>query len=92
MKIISCILTLIKYLISVEPYSLILPLIKNFFISNIFYAIGTYTLELQSNLKTKLIFYFAKKSFDKVIFLSSFSKFNIEEKIIFFLIRLKQKL
>ena len=67
----------------VEPYSLILPLIKNFFISNIFYAIGTYTLELQSNLRTKLFFSFAKKSFDKVIFLSSFSKFNIEKKVNF---------
>jgi len=67
----------------VEPYSLILPFIKNFFISNIFYAIGTYTLELQSNIRTKLIFYFAKKSFDKVVFLSSFSKFNIENKINF---------
>ena len=67
----------------VEPYSLILPFIKNYFISNIFYAIGSYTLELQSNIRTKLIFYFAKKSFNKVIYLSSFSKFVIENKINF---------
>mgnify|MGYP001407848867 CR=1 FL=1 len=67
----------------VEPYSLILPLVKNFFISNIFYAIGTYSLELQSNIKTRYIYYFARKSFDKVIFLSSFSKFNIENKVNF---------
>ena len=40
-------------------------------------------MELQSNLRTKLIFSFAKKSFDKIIFLSSFSKFNIEKKINF---------
>ena len=74
----------------VEPYSLILPLVSRFFISNIYYAIGTYSLELQKNIKTKLIFYFAKKNFNKIIYFSSFTKSNIEKNINFNFTKIKK--
>ncbi len=67
----------------VEPYCLFLPLISKFFYSNIFYAIGTYSLELDENYRTKFLFYLAKKKFQNIIFFSSFTKNNIERKIRF---------
>ena len=53
---------------TVEPYSLLLPFISKFFITNIYYAIGTYSLELNKSIKTKILYYFAKKKFNKIIF------------------------
>jgi len=67
----------------VEPYSLFLPLLSKFFFSNIYYAIGTYSLELNQNYRTKLLFNLARKKFQSVIFFSSFTKDNIERKIKF---------
>ena len=68
---------------TVEPYALLLVLISKFFISNTFYAIGTYALELHQSYKTKFLFNFAKKFFNKITFFSSFTKSNLEEKINF---------
>ena len=67
----------------VEPYCLFLPLISNFFYSNIYYAIGTYSLELYQNYRTKFLFNLAKKNFQSIIFFSSFTRNNIEKKIKF---------
>ena len=64
---------------TVEPYSLLLPLISKFFVSNIYYAIGTYSLELKKSIKTNILFYFARKKFNKIIFFSSFTKSNVEK-------------
>ncbi len=67
----------------VEPYCLFLPLLSKFFFSNIYYAIGTYSLELNQNFRTKYLFYLAKRKFQNIIFFSSFTRSNIETKIKF---------
>ena len=67
----------------VEPYCLFLPFLSNYFFSSIYYAIGTYSLELNQSFKTKFLFNLAKKKFKSVIFFSSFTKDNIEKKIKF---------
>ena len=74
----------------VEPYSLFLPMLSKFFISNVYYAIGTYSLELQQNYRTKFFFETAKKKFKNVIFFSSFTKKNIEREIDFHSTKLKK--
>ncbi len=67
----------------VEPYCLLLPFINNYFKSNIYYAIGTYSLILSSNKKTKFFFNQAKKYFDSIIYFSSFTKSIIDKNINF---------
>ena len=47
----------------VEPYCLFLPILSNYFFSSIYYAIGTYSLELNQSYKTKFLFNLAKKKF-----------------------------
>ncbi len=74
----------------VEPYSLFLPFISKFFYSNIYYAIGTYSLELNKNYRTKFLFNLAKEKFKNIIFFSSFTKNNLEKKIKFNSTRLKK--
>ena len=79
-----------------------LPFINNYFKSNIYYAIGTYSLILSSNKKTKFFFNQAKKYFDSIIYFSSFTKSiidkninfkkNIKKKIINLLIHLEKKM
>ena len=67
----------------VEPYCLLLPFLNKFFKSNIYYAIGTYSLELNYNKKTNILFNLAKRKFNKIIFFSSFTKSIIEKEINF---------
>lgn len=67
----------------VEPYCLLLPFLNNYFKLNTYYAIGTYSLELNCNKKTKILFHLAKKKFNNVIFFSSFTKSIIEKEIKF---------
>ena len=68
---------------TIEPYSLFLPFISNFFVSNIFHSVGTYTIKLQKTFKTKLLYYFARKKFNKVIFMSSYTRSICEKYITF---------
>ncbi len=68
---------------TIEPYSLFLPFISNFFISNIFHSVGTFTIRLKKDFKTKLFYYFARKKFNKVIFMSSYTR-SICEKYVNF--------
>ncbi len=68
---------------TVEPYSLLLVFIKNFFFINIFYGIGSYTIEINKNIKTKPFFLLAKKYFHKIIYISEYSKKKIEDNVSF---------
>tara|TARA_B100000945_G_scaffold319671_1_gene327435 strand:- start:64 stop:1152 length:1089 start_codon:yes stop_codon:yes gene_type:complete len=68
---------------TVEPYSLLLVFIKNFFFINIFYGIGSYAIEISKNFKTKFFFLLAKKHFHKIIYISEYSKKNIEDNVSF---------
>ena len=58
---------------TVEPYVIYLPLI-NFFKKNFYYAIGTYSTELNLTKKTKFLFWLGIKLIDKVIYFSSYTK------------------
>jgi len=62
-----------------EPYSLILFFCKSIFKKNIYYAQGSYTLVLLSNIKTKLIFNYLKKYFNIIIYSSSYTKKIIDK-------------
>jgi len=67
----------------VEPYCLLLPFLRNMFSKNIYYAIGTYSLELKTNKKTKILFNMAQNKFDYIIYFSSFTKEMVEKEIKF---------
>jgi glycosyltransferase involved in cell wall biosynthesis len=64
---------------TVEPYVLLLAF-ENFFYKNIYYAIGSYSIVLKNNFRTKYIFKLAIKKINNLIYLSTYTKkklFNI---------------
>ena len=67
--------------ILVEPYVLFLIILNIFFKKKIFYCIGTYSNILTSSLKFKIIFRIISSYFTHLIFLSSYSKKIIINKI-----------
>lgn len=69
--------------ILVEPYIFFLFFIKNFFRKKVFYCIGTYSYYLASSLKWKFLFKFLIYRIDFLIFLSSYVKKKVQNKILF---------
>lgn len=61
---------------TVEPYVIYLPFV-NLFNKNFYYAIGTYSLELNEAKKTKILFWLAIKYINNVIYFSSYTKKKI---------------
>ena len=69
--------------ILVEPYIFFLFFIKNFFRKKILYCIGTYSNYFASSLKWKFLFKFLFSRIDFLIFLSSYIRSKVQNKIIF---------
>jgi hypothetical protein len=68
--------------ILVEPYIFFLFFINNFFKKKIFYCIGTYSNYLASSFRWKFFFKFLIARIDFIIFLSSYIKKKIKNKIL----------
>jgi glycosyltransferase involved in cell wall biosynthesis len=76
----------------VEPYILFLPFISNFFVNNYFYCLGTYSLKLYENFRTKLFFLLSLKKITHVFFVSNYTKSKVLNKFNFSKIAKKQVL